>query len=131
MYSFQYIDLYLISEKSTWKNQVQRTGFLVYFELDFYCLCSLLKSISKSPVRLTWFFQLDFSKIKYRSTGGQLYLETIEIILVRKKNMQDINILSPNCVESTKNRTKHLAFNFFSVKLPFVTIFSFQKNYMM
>ena len=37
------IHLYLIFEKSTWKNQVQQTGFLVYFELDFYCLCSLQK----------------------------------------------------------------------------------------
>ena len=41
------VDLYLISEKSIWKNQVWRTGFLVYFELDSYCLCSLHKSISK------------------------------------------------------------------------------------
>ena len=41
------VDLYLISEKSIWKNQVWRTGFLVDFELDFYCLCSLQKSISK------------------------------------------------------------------------------------
>ena len=39
------VDLYLISEKSIWKNQVRRTGFLVYFELDFYCLCSLQKLI--------------------------------------------------------------------------------------
>ena len=42
------VDLYLISEKSIWKNQVHRTRFLVYFERDFYCLCSLQKSISKS-----------------------------------------------------------------------------------
>ena len=41
------VDLYLISEKSIWKNQVRRTGFLVYFELDFYCLCSLQKPIVK------------------------------------------------------------------------------------
>ena len=41
------VDLYLISEKSIWKNQVRRTGFLVYFQLDFYCLYSLQKSISK------------------------------------------------------------------------------------
>ena len=40
------VDLYLIFEKSSWKNQVWRTGFLVYFELDFYCLCGLQKSIS-------------------------------------------------------------------------------------
>jgi drug/metabolite transporter (DMT)-like permease len=40
------VDLYLISEKSIWKNQVRQTGFLVYFELDFYCPCSLQKSIS-------------------------------------------------------------------------------------
>ena len=41
------VDLYLIFEKSSWKSQVRRTGFLVYFKLDFYCLCSLQKSISK------------------------------------------------------------------------------------
>ena len=41
------VDLYLIYEKSIRKNQVQWTGFLVYLELDFYCLCSLQKSISK------------------------------------------------------------------------------------
>ena len=29
------VDLYLISEKSIWKNQVRQTGFLVYFKLDF------------------------------------------------------------------------------------------------
>ena len=41
------VDLYLISEKSIWKNPVLQTGFLVYFELNFYCLCSLQESISK------------------------------------------------------------------------------------
>ena len=62
------VDLYLISEKSIWKNQVRQTGFLVYFELDFYCLCSLQKSVSKlifagknsSSLKLiftTWFFK--------------------------------------------------------------------------
>ena len=45
------VDLYLISEKSILKNQIQRTGFLVYFELDFYCLRSLQKSISKLHIR--------------------------------------------------------------------------------
>ena len=62
------VDLYLISEKSIWKNQVRRTGFLVYFELDFYCLCSLQKSISKlifggqnsslsNLIFTTWYFK--------------------------------------------------------------------------
>ena len=32
------VALHLISEKSIWKNQVRQTGYLVYFELDFYCL---------------------------------------------------------------------------------------------
>ena len=41
------IHLYLIFEKWSWKKQVPRSGFLVYFELAFYCLCSLQKSISK------------------------------------------------------------------------------------
>ena len=40
--------LYVIFEKLSWKNQVRGTGFLVYFKLDFYCLCRLQKSISKS-----------------------------------------------------------------------------------
>ena len=35
------LDLYFISEKSIWKNQVRWTGYLVYFDLNFYCLCSL------------------------------------------------------------------------------------------
>ena len=30
------VDLYLNSEKLIWKNQVRRSGFLAYFELDFY-----------------------------------------------------------------------------------------------
>ena len=56
--------------------------FFVEFELDFYCLCSLQKSISKS----NWFFKFfkldisklkknrvthDISKIKWRYTGGE------------------------------------------------------------
>ena len=52
------VDLYLIFEKSIWKNQVRRTGFLIYFELDFYCLCSLKKSISKID------FEIDFCRLK-------------------------------------------------------------------
>ena len=54
-------------EKSSWKNQVPRTRFLVYFKLDFYCLCSLQKSISK--------FELDFSKIKYRGIGRKTHCD--------------------------------------------------------
>ena len=45
--NFPPVDLYLIFEKSSLKNQVLQTRFLVYFELDFYCLCSLQKSILK------------------------------------------------------------------------------------
>ena len=54
----------MISEKSIWKNQVRRTGFLIHFELDFYCLCSLQKSILKfifvscsNLIFPTWFFE--------------------------------------------------------------------------
>ena len=39
--------LCLVTEKPIWKNQVRRTGFIVYFEMNFYCLCSLQKLISK------------------------------------------------------------------------------------
>ena len=38
--SYPPIDLYLISEKSIWKNQGSWTRFLVFFKFDFYCLCS-------------------------------------------------------------------------------------------
>jgi hypothetical protein len=37
----------LILKKSSWKKQVQLTGFLVYFQLKLYCLCKLQKSIWK------------------------------------------------------------------------------------
>ena len=30
--------------KSSWKNHVRWTGFLVYFELGFYCLCFVQKA---------------------------------------------------------------------------------------
>ena len=62
------VDLYLIYEKSIWKNQVGRTGFLVYSQLDFYCLRSMQKSILKlifagqkssllNLIFTTWFFK--------------------------------------------------------------------------
>ena len=35
------------SNLTNWIFSLFRTGFSVYFELDFYCLCSLQKSISK------------------------------------------------------------------------------------
>ena len=41
------IDLHLIFEKSSFKNQFGQTWFFVYSVLDFYCLCSLQKSSSK------------------------------------------------------------------------------------
>ena len=50
------VDLYMNFEKSSWKNQIRRAGFLVYLELDFYCLCSLQKSILK-----LFFFKLIFA----------------------------------------------------------------------
>ena len=53
------VDLYLISEKSIWKNKVRRTGFLVYFELDFYCLCSLQKSILQATQAVKIKFKID------------------------------------------------------------------------
>ena len=36
--------MHLIFENSSYKNQVGGIWFLVYFELDFYCLCSLKNS---------------------------------------------------------------------------------------
>ena len=44
----------------------------VFFKLNFYCLTSLQKSISKflqvkNPIHQAWFFKPDFSKIKDRA----------------------------------------------------------------
>ena len=56
------IHLRLIFEISNLKNLVRQTRFFVYFQLDFYCLCSLQKSSSKqkkkNPVHRTRFFKL-------------------------------------------------------------------------
>ena len=56
-------DLYPLSF-CTWflKNKVQRTGFLVYFELDFYCLGSLQKSSSSNLILQTRFFKNQVQK---------------------------------------------------------------------
>ena len=58
-------------EKSSWMNLI-----FVHFKLDFYCLRSLQNSCSKyvdkkNQVHPTWFFILDFLKIKCRSIGGE------------------------------------------------------------
>ena len=52
---------YLIYEKSIWKNQVRRTRFLVYFELDFYCKNQFQNWFfhAKNPVCRTWFLQIN------------------------------------------------------------------------
>ena len=44
---FPPVDLYLNFEIPSLKNPVWQTWFFVYFELDFYCLCSLQNSSSK------------------------------------------------------------------------------------
>ena len=57
---YSHIDSHLIFEISSSENQVQRTKFLVHFELDFYCPCSLQKSSSKriiNQVCWTWFYK--------------------------------------------------------------------------
>ena len=65
------IHLYLIFEKSHWKNQVRRTGFLVCFTLDFYYLCSLQKSILKLIIcRLKiQFVELEFSDLIFQNSS--------------------------------------------------------------
>jgi len=62
----------LVSEKSIWKNHVQRTGFLVFFELDIHCLRSLQNWFLQAKNSVCRFFQLDFSKFKYRSKRGEI-----------------------------------------------------------
>ena len=73
-------------------------------ELDFYCLCSLQKSILKlifagwKSISPTWFLQLDFWKIKYRPTGGKPCGNTVYTIagdpLKRSINNQLVTQLS-------------------------------------
>ena len=68
---FPLVYLTLIFEKSSWKNQVLRTWFFVYFlyEPDFLSISNLIfagYTVSKNQVRnrqKTKFVQLDFSKI--------------------------------------------------------------------
>ena len=68
------VDMYLISSKSIWKNQVRQTGFLVYIKLDFYCLCMywgdfqleskciIFNFLVKGSEKSIWkvYFKLDF-----------------------------------------------------------------------
>jgi hypothetical protein len=66
------IHLNLIFEKSSWKNQVRRTGFLVYFELDFYCLPAKINfEIDFCRLKIQ-FVQVDFSNLIFQksSTDG-------------------------------------------------------------
>ena len=61
-------------EKPSLKNQVWRTEFLVYVELDFYCLCSLQKSISKFEFS-NWIFQIWFFKNKVQMDRAYLSVD--------------------------------------------------------
>ena len=67
------VDLYLISEK-----KVRLTGFSVYFELNFYCLCSLQNQLwnwflqAKNPVHRTWVFPLDFQNLSADQQGDNI-----------------------------------------------------------
>ena len=48
--------LHLIFEKSSLKIRVWWTGFFVYFELDFYCLCSLQNSsVKQTKNQVHWY----------------------------------------------------------------------------
>ena len=48
---------------------------------------------AKNPVRRTWFFQLDFSKFKYRSTGGEAALNQNDTLIAFRK-------LNYNCFDN-------------------------------
>ena len=56
----QPVDLYLNFEKSSLKNQVQVTGFLVYFELDF---CRL-----QMAVKMKFEIDFDFSNLIFQKS---------------------------------------------------------------
>ena len=80
------VDLYLISEKINLENQVQQTGFLVYFELDFYCLCSLQKinlEIDFCMLKIQ-FVELDFSTLIFQNSSRDQ--QRFMHILVNRKN---------------------------------------------
>ena len=71
------VDLYLIFEKFELEKSSSRNLTFSLFELDFYCLCS--RCVACKNRFQNWFlqavcwtgsFQMDFSKMKYWSTGG-------------------------------------------------------------
>ena len=58
------VDLHFIFEKSSFKKQFRRTGFLA---------CK--NPFQNFKFRRTWFFQIEFSEIKYRATGSLTLLQ--------------------------------------------------------
>ena len=114
------VDLYLIFEKLSLRNQVERTAFLVYFELDFYYLCSLQKSSLKQTKKSNLIFE--------KSSVSNRVSVTIKVSLWTK--------LSSNFIIDIKSETfwmKHFnflfySFHFFSMICHFFGVFTPPKN---
>jgi hypothetical protein len=60
----------LIFEKSSCKNQVRQTGFLACRNQFRNRFLQAAQAVKIQQFDQTGFFQIDFSEIKYRSTGG-------------------------------------------------------------
>ena len=80
------LHLYLISEKSIWRNHVQWTGYLVYISnLSFAaftaCKINVVIDFCKQKIQFVEldFFQLNFSKFKYELTGGESVNKIVEV----------------------------------------------------
>ena len=65
-YDSPLIDLHLIFEKLSLKNQVERTWFFVYFELNFYCLCKI-QVWNRLKIK---FVHFDFSNLIFQKSSA-------------------------------------------------------------
>ena len=65
-----------------WKNQVRRTGFLVNFKLDFYCLYNLQKSVKKLIFRRLkiQFVELNSTNLIFQNSSTDQQGRYIELL---------------------------------------------------
>ena len=82
------VPLHLIFEKSSLKNPVRRTGFLVYFELDFYS-CVACKKV-RNGLKIQ-FIELDFSNSIFQKSSaegqGDQYKTRMKILKNQTRNL--------------------------------------------
>ena len=72
------VDLYLNFEKSSWKNQIRRTGFLAYKNQFWNWFLQAKQALKIQFVKLD-FSKLIFLEILYRSTGGKFLYVHVKV----------------------------------------------------